>query len=162
MEEIPTQFPSAVWITHDCDVNPETGEQNKEHVHYVIYFTNESYKSRITKSFQWYKDINRFVKPAKDLRDRIRYLLHLDNPDKYQYPVSYLCGNVEAYKKYVDAKKTEEEDVQKILLLLKYKTPNSITDLLQQVIDMGVYATYRRNSYVFNQILAEQIQIRRG
>lgn len=161
MEEIPTRFPSAIWVTHDSDIDPDTGELKKEHVHYVIYFTNESFKSRVTKAFTWYKDINRFVKPAKEVKARVRYLLHLDNPDKYRYPISYLEGNIEPYKKYLDSQKREEDDVDKILLLLKYETPCSYTDLVQKVKDMGCYSTLRRGFRMFDVIFQEQLANRR-
>lgn len=155
MDEIPRLFPSAIWATHDSDIDPETGELKKEHVHYVIYFTNEVYKSRVTKAFQWYSSINRFVKPGKDVKMRVRYLLHLDNPDKYRYPITYLKGNVEPYKKYIDSDKREEDDVQKIILMLKYDTPFSYTDMLQKVKDMGCYKTFIRGFRIFDLVFQE-------
>ena len=101
--EIPKDFPSAIWASHDSDVNTDTGELKKEHVHYVLYFPNDVYKTHITKKYAWYADIDRWVKPAKNIRKRVRYLLHADDPDKYQYPFETLEGNVEAYKKYFDS-----------------------------------------------------------
>ena len=155
--EIPKDFPSAVWCSHDCDVNTDTGELKKEHIHYVLYFPNDVYKTHITKKYAWYAEIDRWVKPAKNIRKRVRYLLHADDPDKYQYPIEALEGNVEHYIKYFDSKSKEKSDVTKILFLIKYQTPFSLMDMVQKINDMDCYDTYRRAAYTFNALLKEQI-----
>lgn len=158
--DIPKDFPSAIWAVHDSDMNPDTGELKKEHIHYVLYFPNDVYKTHITKKYAWYAEIDRWVKPAKSIRARVRYLLHADDPDKYQYPIETLEGNVQAYRKYFDSKAKEQADVNAIMLLLKYETPFTYTDLLQKINDKGLYDTYRRGAYLFNLVYKEQCDIR--
>lgn len=155
IEQIPTLFPSAVWINHDSDLTPD-GKKKKEHIHYVIYMPNEVYKSNITKHFLWYADIDRFVIGAKDIKKRIRYLLHIDHPDKYQYPIAYLEGNVQPYLKYIDKEKIETEQAMSIILYLKHHTPWTRAEMIKDIIEMGCYSTFRRNAYMFTQVLDEQ------
>lgn len=155
IEDLPKRFSNAIWSCHDSDLN-EDGKPLKEHIHVVLYFSNEVYKSRITNPFAWYFDINRFVKIAKDVKKRTRYLLHLDDPDKYQYPMDYLEGNVEAYIKYFDKEKKEASDVTRILMLIKYHLPYSLLEFVQMMADEGLYSTYRRNSSTFNSLYFAQ------
>lgn len=154
MEQIPKDFPQAIWAVHDMDVK-ETGELKKEHVHYVLYFSSAVFKTHITSKYDWYEDIDRFVRPASIIKKRVRYLLHYDDPDKFQYPIQYLEGNVKAFLKYFNGEQKETDDAQKILLLIKYSTPYDQYDLLQKVIDMNCYATYRRGYAMYNNIFRE-------
>lgn len=75
---------------HCFDVNP-TGEIKKEHYHIVLSFegvkTIDQVKS-ITES------VNGTIPIAlNSLRGMVRYMAHLDNPEKYQYPVDQIIGH---------------------------------------------------------------------
>lgn len=73
------------WIAsplHDKDVNPD-GSKKKPHWHVILVFRNK-------KSFEQIKEITDKLNapiPQKcnDLRGYVRYLVHTDNPEKYQY-----------------------------------------------------------------------------
>lgn len=67
---------------HEFDTNPD-GEIKKAHWHIVMYFEGK-------KSFTQVKEIADKVNapiPQKlaSIRGAVRYLIHLDNPEKYQY-----------------------------------------------------------------------------
>ena len=69
-------------ILHDKDVNPD-GSKKKPHYHVVLVFEGK-------KSFSQIKAIADELKapiPQKveSLRGMMRYLIHMDNPEKYQY-----------------------------------------------------------------------------
>lgn len=68
---------------HDKDVNEGTGELKKPHWHAVLMFDNVKAPAQV-------KEIADLVHAAyperiNSLRGAIRYLAHLDNPDKAQY-----------------------------------------------------------------------------
>lgn len=71
---------------HNMDVTQE-GEHKKDHIHIVLKFEGN-------KSYKQYKEIAESVKgvPAPEhtahvesIRGMVRYLIHLDNPEKAQY-----------------------------------------------------------------------------
>lgn len=68
---------------HDKDVDDGTGELKKPHWHIVLMFDNK-------KSFSQIKEITDSLNspiPQKchSAKGAVRYMLHLDSPDKYQY-----------------------------------------------------------------------------
>jgi len=70
---------------HDKDTDPD-GEIKKEHWHVVLMFDN-------VKSFEQIKAICDGLNapiPQKchSAKGAVRYMAHMDNPDKFQYPVS--------------------------------------------------------------------------
>ena len=75
---------------HCFDVN-ETGEVKKPHWHIVLSFEG-------LKSLDQVKEITTSVNgtiPIKlnSVKGMVRYFAHLDNPEKYQYPVDQIIGH---------------------------------------------------------------------
>lgn len=71
---------------HDQDVNPGTGEAKKPHWHIVLAFDGK-------KSFEQVQDLLAplncpIPQRCHALKGAVRYMAHLDNPEKVQYPVS--------------------------------------------------------------------------
>lgn len=68
---------------HDMDVNPGTGELKKPHWHVLLLFG----------SVKTYEQVCEVIAPLNcpiprrcfSVKGNIRYMIHLDNPDKYQY-----------------------------------------------------------------------------
>lgn len=67
---------------HDKDVNPD-GELKKAHWHVAFFFSSKKSEKQITE----YADSVSGAKPQKieNAKGMIRYFIHLDNPEKYQY-----------------------------------------------------------------------------
>lgn len=84
--------PFVVSPLHDMDVNPD-GEMKKSHWHVLIMFPgNKSFEQieSITKSLS--SPVPQKVENTKGI---VRYFLHMDNPEKYQYKRSDMkayCG----------------------------------------------------------------------
>lgn len=81
-KDIIRQEPVAISPLHDKDVNPD-GEIKKAHYHLVL-----NYKGN--KSFEQIDEIARALRApvpqrASSLTGSVRYLTHMDNPEKYQY-----------------------------------------------------------------------------
>lgn len=77
--------PIALSPLHDRDVNPD-GELKKDHYHLVL-----NYKGN--KSFEQIDELARSLKAPipqriNSLTGAVRYLTHMDNPEKYQYNTS--------------------------------------------------------------------------
>lgn len=89
----------AVSPLHDKDVNP-TGEFKKPHYHVALKFPSKKSMlqvSRIARKLG--SNVN--PQPIDNFEGMIRYFLHIDNPEKYQYEIKDiipLCGlDVESY-----------------------------------------------------------------
>lgn len=81
------------WIEsplHDKDINAD-GTEKKEHYHVLLLFGG-------VKS---YEQVLEFIKPLNcpiptrchNAKSLVRYMAHLDNPDKFQYSVSDIVGH---------------------------------------------------------------------
>lgn len=81
------------WIEsplHDKDINAD-GTPKKPHIHIMLmYEGNKSYSQikEITDSLN--QPIPQKVASARSM---VRYMAHLDNPDKFQYDQSYIIGH---------------------------------------------------------------------
>lgn len=84
--------PAFISPLHCDDVNP-TGEQKKAHYHVIIMFDSVKTIEQATEIFQTIGGVGCDV--VKSIRGYARYLCHLDNPEKAQYPpesVKSICG----------------------------------------------------------------------
>lgn len=73
------------YIEHDCDINNETGEVKKSHYHCIIEFSSKRTIKGVYNLFNYLPLETRFIQICLNERGATRYLLHLDNPEKYQY-----------------------------------------------------------------------------
>ena len=82
------------WIEsplHEFDVNPGTGETKKAHWHILLAF--DGVKS--------YEQVCEILKPlncpipkrVQSMRGAVRYMAHLDNPEKWQYNPAEIVGH---------------------------------------------------------------------
>ena len=81
-EDVIKQEPAVISPLHDKDVT-EDGERKKPHYHVIL-----SYKGN--KSFEQIDEIARLLhapipQRVNSLTGSVRYLTHMDNPEKYQY-----------------------------------------------------------------------------
>ena len=77
---------------HNMDINP-TGEKKKEHYHVIVMFEGKKSLEQVTEIFSKIGGVG--LEKINSLRGYARYLCHLDNPEKYQYPqeeIIQMCG----------------------------------------------------------------------
>ena len=91
--------PGAISPLHDKDVNP-TGEKKKPHYHILLKFANKKSLDQLINIAQSFNS-NVFPQPVDNFDGYLRYLIHIDNPEKYQYEpkdIIPLCGlDIETY-----------------------------------------------------------------
>lgn len=92
------------WIEsplHDKDVNPD-GEKKKAHWHILVFFAGKkSYEQMKVITDSLNSPIPQKVNSAKGA---VRYLIHLDNPEKYQYFKTDIVAHGGAdFEKYLTA-----------------------------------------------------------
>lgn len=84
--------PAFISPLHDKDINP-TGEAKKAHHHVVIMFDSTKTAEQAKEVFDKIGGVG--TEKVNSLRGYARYLCHMDNPEKAQYPVESvrsLCG----------------------------------------------------------------------
>ena len=81
--------PAFVSPLHNQDINP-TGEPKKPHWHVIVMFDSMKTKKQAKELFDKIGGIG--VEAVQSLRGYVRYLCHLDNPEKYPYdPTKVVC-----------------------------------------------------------------------
>lgn len=102
------------WIEsplHDKDVNPD-GTLKKPHWHILLVFTNK-------KSYEQIKEIADSINGAspqyvQNITGMVRYLAHLDNPEKAQYDKSKIVGHGVDVSQYLESNGNIDELLQAI------------------------------------------------
>lgn len=76
---------------HAFDVDPGTGELKKPHWHICLNFDSVKSLDQVKKLIA---SLNGTIPiPLNSVRGMIRYFAHLDNPEKYQYPIDQIIGH---------------------------------------------------------------------
>lgn len=119
---------------HDKDVFEDTGELKKPHWHVILIFTS-------LKSFKQVKEITdklNTVEPKKiaDLEMMIRYLIHFDDPEKYQYSKKDIevYGSIDI-NKYFESKENRYQLVENIFKYIRTHKIVEFQDLMDEALD---------------------------
>lgn len=138
-------------ILHDKDMLD--GELKKPHYHVDIWYDNARYLSPI---LQWLGIESNYIQVSNNATHDLRYLIHKDDPDKYQYSIDDVETNMrdEVDKAVVDA--SEEDRVLALLDLLDgIDSAVSTASYIRLICNAGMYDIYRRCQYTYMQVLRE-------
>lgn len=119
---------------HDKDTNPE-GEIKKEHWHILLSFDGPVTINAVQKIIAPLNTPEpRKVGSAKGL---VRYMAHLDNPEKYQYPIEEIIGHGGAdVAEYFKLTATNKLGVMKDMVRFIYENQvDNYADFLMHCID---------------------------
>jgi len=136
---------------HDKDINEGDEQQKKPHWHVLLLFDtvkNVGQIQAITEQLGGTIPI-----PAKSAKGLVRYMLHLDNPDKHQYPRSELkaYGGVDLdellrpsssdrYQRIGEMMDfVDENDITEMHQLLKYAKQKRFDDWFPLLCDNSAY-----------------------
>ncbi len=136
---------------HDKDTNTD-GELKKSHYHYV--FQTSSPCKLLTVSNHLRLPINR-IEWCKNFTGAIRYLIHADDKDKYQYDFSDIVSNFNIGK-YFSQKLDAEEQGRLLVEFITTSFP-TYTELTVFALANGCYSELRRGSFLYRQILNENM-----
>lgn len=122
LQDIKGSFKNYAYIKHI----PEE-EEKKEHVHLILSLDNPRTEESLAKRLEIDK---RFVQHIKSLRGSCRYLVHMDNEDKYQYNLDQVIVSNSfrtTYFKSFDDLLSDEEILDNIYTFVNdYKDMNPI------------------------------------
>ena len=134
-----------------CTHVPEE-ESKKEHIHCVLVFQNTKTISAVSKILGIEDN---YIQYCDNLRDSIRYLIHLDSPTKIQYSNDSIVSNAsDTLDKYLDISKDESLIVCEFLS--KLDEGYSFRKLLKFACENGYYSVFRRNFNILHTIVIDE------
>lgn len=139
-------------ILHDKDVD-ETGEIKKEHYHFVVLFNNAKDSKTLANEIGVEEHRIQFINSKKY---SIRYLIHFDQPEKYQYKFEDIETNIEDLKRYFNNEKSESQEMRQILEYI-YSIDRFLYyhEVLEFALYENIYSTYRRAGNNINKLVDE-------
>lgn len=145
------------WSVEDELENPEhkAGEPKKPHWHIVLRFSNACWNTSICSRFGIE---DRFCKKADSCDEALEYLIHKNHPDKYQYHVDDVSGDLSSRLAMLIGKdsKTENEQVLEILDYLdSFEVAVSTSQLVRWACQSGHYGFLRAGGLLLLRVLDE-------
>lgn len=123
---------------HDADMNGD-GNEKKAHIHFLLLFDGK-------KSFDQVKEISDTLHapiPQKvhSIPSMVRYMIHLDNPEKAQYKQSdiFVHGNIDISDYFKPSKGEKQEMLHSILAYIREHEIDEICDLVDDCLENEFY-----------------------
>lgn len=141
-------FEQWAYILHDCDTNAD-GDAKKSHYHFYgkcpTPRTPQSVVNVIGVPLESIRNVNKW-------KSAIRYLIHADNPEKFQYEPDSVSANFP-----LDGIFTISDDKQARLIMQHILDTRSasIVELTAWALDNGCYSALRRGFAIWSQVLKE-------
>lgn len=145
LSRITKEFPDAriCWAKHDKDVKDDSTPVN---VHYEILFRLPRDRSiqvvadKLAVEVSWLEWKRNWIKS-------VRYLIHADQPDKYQYdPSIVICSDSRDYKYLTQVQPNQETEDIAVIFDFKDSHPMAtMKDLQDFALENNLWATFRRN-----------------
>lgn len=144
-------FDEFAYITHDADVDAE-GKPKKVHVHWLGRLQNPTTIGGVSL---------RTTLPAHDIeagksfKALVRYLVHLDDPDKAQYSPSAIVSNFDPCKYFRDSKQTDAQKAAQIFQFIVDTRCSDMTVLVDWALRNDCWDALRRGASLFRNVQAE-------
>lgn len=148
------------WTEKDEKKNPEhkAGELKKEHIHIVLRTPNATWNTAICKDLGLEE---KFCEKVDNFDKALQYLIHYNEPDKFQYSVEDVYGGLRKRLKESIAK-NEKSEGEKVCDLIEYieKQEERITikAFASYCASNGYWAEFRRSASIFIKIIEEHNQ----
>lgn len=131
-EDWRNNFDGMVWIEsplHDKDINPD-GTPKKPHWHILLVFDGK-------KSYAQVKTLADLINGAspqyvQNLTGMVRYLAHMDNPEKAQYKKSDIIGHGIDISKYIESPEEFDELMMAIEIFCEENHVVEYADLIRR------------------------------
>lgn len=141
------------YILHNKDTT-ETGEIKKEHYHVFIKYNKPTNKDNISSKFSIDKSL---INYCKDEKAYIIYMSHINENNKYKYPITEIKSNLNIpliYENWFNGVITEEDSIK--LILEKLKENISLIELVQWCMSKGIYKIFKSNYWIIRDIRKEK------
>lgn len=143
------------YIVHNKDCT-EDGELKKEHIHMVISFPNGRKRTGLATEYNINKTV--FEPVMGTLMGALRYLIHADNPEKYEYDIEEVHGELKTRLKenLIKGDRTEGEAVLELFDWIdSQRGMLRVRDIAGYCASNGYWDVFRRSASVFIKIVEE-------
>lgn len=157
LDYIRHNYDNYIYILHDKDTNGSSLHV-KSHYHVLLYFPNQKTISSLCNQLK--VEENNFYE-IKSLNGQLRYLIHYDDEDKYQYNKNDVVGTSYMMTKYRLALNDTYSEVEGVAAIMDFIFSDyciHLSDILTFVLDNDIYAVYRRNYSMFKDLLLEKLR----
>lgn len=144
-----------VWSEDDEKKNPDhkAGTLKNPHWHLVLRFSSPRWLSALAKELHISEN---YIQRCESFDGALRYLVHADNPNEYQYDSANVEGPLKPLLDKLLLQLSEDERVMKILdLLYSFDFKVSYYEFVKAVCSNGLFADFRRSSVVWIKLLEE-------
>lgn len=145
------------YCKHDRDVESvmidgeERERKKKTHYHVCMRFPTPRIRKTVANNIGIEKN---YIERAKTWRGVNRYLLHLDDDDKYPYMIHDIESNFD-YKELTGCKVTELEKVNELIEYIIENEITSVRKLGDYARKNGLWDAYRRNYMILKDYMYE-------
>lgn len=157
LDYIINNYQKYAYIKHDNDIL-DTGELKKEHYHIIISFNNYRWRNAIAEELNITPN---YLEKIRNLENSLKYLIHFNNSDKYQYDVEDVQGTLKQ-KLIGYLNTTDKSESDKVIELLDFLESQKgyvrLSDFLRYVCSINMYDIYRRSASTFIRLLEEHNQ----
>lgn len=155
LENIKKNYDCA-YILHDMDIT-EDGEVKKAHFHVIIRTQNATWNTALCSAIGLNE--TNLVQHIRNIDNALLYLVHFNEPEKYQYNLADVKGNLK--DKLVSAmnnqNKSEGEKVSELIDYIEnYKGYLSLTAFSKFCASNGYWSEFRRSGSIFIKIIEEK------
>lgn len=153
MDNIKNNYKEVTYIRHDKDIT-ENNELKKAHYH-IIFKVGENARSlkNVAKEIEIPENYLQGCKKTAMLR----YLIHLDNPEKTQYSIEEVKGELKAQLAEILVKQQPEDN--KLALIMEPIIKRQITTINELMIfgiESGLYDVIRKYQYILIKTIEER------
>lgn len=148
ISELKLTFPEFAYILHDSDVD-ENGELKKPHIHWVARLRAARTLSAIANDVGVPENM---IERCRNFDSAVRYLIHFNDPDKFQYPLESIVSTFPLNKFFRD---DEEEQAIKISEYVIDCRCTSMSSLVKWSLGHGCWGTVRRAGTIWSSCIAE-------
>lgn len=154
LDYIIKNYSKYAYIEHDSDLS-DSGELKKPHTHIVIQFTNYRWRNAIAEELNITPN---YLEKIRNLENSLKYLIHFNNTDKYQYDIEKVQGTLKSKLiSYINT--TDKSESDKVLELLEYLESQKgfvrLSTFIKYVCANNMYDIYRRSATTFVKLLEE-------
>lgn len=159
LERLADVFEEWAYITHDMDTD-ENGEVKKPHIHWVGKLANAALLSTVAGGHKLGVPENS-VEYCRSWKAAVRYLVHKDSPEKFQYSTDLVHSNFEIGP-VLDRAQCEIVKVKMIRQYILDTQCTSATQLLDWCIENNCWSEYRRSFAIWSCIMREVKEVYDG
>lgn len=142
-------------LNEDGSIKYKAGDYKKPHVHYVLRLKNPSTPSALAKRVGIDENDVEIIK--KSFNGALKYLIHFNMENKYQYEKEEVKGTDKLLRKFLDLVSEDTSEVQKVSDIQDYiESFDDYVDLAilgRYVQKINMWDAFRRNMMYFCKIV---------